>query len=143
MTDVIDALTQLRRRDPWSAHVLDAIATERLRQIEAEGWTPEHDDTHNTGEMAKAAGCYARVAAFQAREQALTGATEEPNAPVNMAVPRDWPWDDKWWKPKNAAQNLKRASALIVAEMARRLRAADAKFAAKDIQKAQSEKVST
>ena len=138
MTDQTGALAQLRLLDPWSAQVLDALATERLRQIEGEGWTSDHDDTHNTGDMARAASCYARLAAVQAREQALTGASEEPDAPVNFAVPVDWPWADEWWKPKNAAQNLKRAGALIVAEMARRLRAVDAKYAAADLQKAQS-----
>ena len=122
-----DAITMLRERDPWSVEVLNAIATERLRQIEAEGWTPEHDDKHASGDMAKAASCYARIAAYQAREQFLTGAKEEASAPVNIAVPVDWPWDDEWWKPKNAAQNLKRSAALIVAEMARRLRAVEVK----------------
>lgn len=33
---------------------IEAIAAERQRQIEKEGWTPEHDDTHGAGEMAEA-----------------------------------------------------------------------------------------
>lgn len=40
---------------------LDVLA-ERRRQIEAEGWTPEHDDEHSNGELSDAAGCYALVA---------------------------------------------------------------------------------
>ncbi len=36
-----------------------AIAAERRRQVEAEGWTPEHDDQHTRGELARAAACYA------------------------------------------------------------------------------------
>jgi len=33
---------------------LDVLA-ERRRQIEAEGWTPEHDDEHDAGALALAA----------------------------------------------------------------------------------------
>jgi len=33
------------------------IAAERRRQIEAEGWTPEHDDEHTRGQIALAAAC--------------------------------------------------------------------------------------
>lgn len=38
---------------------LAEIATERSRQIDAEGWTPEHDDHHNKGELALAGALYA------------------------------------------------------------------------------------
>lgn len=31
--------------------VIDEIAAERRRQIEVEGWTPEHDDEHPDGHM--------------------------------------------------------------------------------------------
>lgn len=30
-----------------------------------------------------------------------------------------WPWDAKWWKPKNTRRDLVRAGALIVAELER------------------------
>lgn len=39
--------------------VIDEIATERRRQIEAEGYSPDHDDEHTDGEMALAAALYA------------------------------------------------------------------------------------
>lgn len=38
---------------------VELIAAERQRQIDAEGWTPEHDDTHELGELAQAAACFA------------------------------------------------------------------------------------
>lgn len=38
---------------------IERIAAERTRQIEREGYTPEHDDTHDGGELALAAACYA------------------------------------------------------------------------------------
>lgn len=39
----------------------DVIA-ERCRQVEAEGWTTEHDDTHPNGAMADAAAVSVAVA---------------------------------------------------------------------------------
>lgn len=34
---------------------LEDIAAERRRQIEVEGWAPEHDDLHRDGVLARAA----------------------------------------------------------------------------------------
>jgi hypothetical protein len=76
------------------------IAAERERQISAEGWTPEHDDAHDDGALAKAAACYAR------------GSRQY------------WPWARVWWKPRDKRANLVRAGALIVAEIERLDRAA-------------------
>ena len=45
-------------------HVILEISRERERQIEAEGWTREHDDQHTKHEIAKAAACYAYAAAL-------------------------------------------------------------------------------
>jgi hypothetical protein len=39
--------------------VAQDVLAERQRQISEEGWTPEHDDQHDGGEMAAAAGTYA------------------------------------------------------------------------------------
>lgn len=38
---------------------IELIAEERRRQIEQEGYTPEHDDAQRDGELAHAAACYA------------------------------------------------------------------------------------
>lgn len=38
---------------------VELIAEERKRQIEAEGWTPQHDAQHKADELAIAAACYA------------------------------------------------------------------------------------
>ena len=38
---------------------IELIAEERQRQIEKEGYTPEHDANHDGGELALAAACYA------------------------------------------------------------------------------------
>lgn len=79
---------------------VDAILRERLRQVEKEGWTPEHDDEHDKGELAQAAVCYAVARAPSAWAYA-------------------WPWDPSWWKPTTHRRNLEKAGALIAAEIER------------------------
>ena len=82
------------------------VLAERQRQISAEGWTPEHDDEHADGEMARAAACYARCAHVQ------MGA----KAPL---PPNIWPWLEAWWKPSTPRRDLVKAGALILAEIER------------------------
>jgi len=79
------------------------VLAERRRQIEVEGWTPEHDDEHSNGEMARAALCYVT-------------AKERSHLP---SVPLKWPWPDEWWKPDGYRRNLVKAGALILAEIER------------------------
>lgn len=88
--------------------VIDEIAAERRRQIETEGWSAEHDDTHTHEEMAQAAAMYA-LPAF-ARNLLMPGGT---------VLGRLWPWDFKWWKPEKRRRNLIKAAALLVAEIER------------------------
>lgn len=84
------------------------IAAERRRQIADEGWTPTHDDGHTTGQLARAAACYAlqhtRVSGRAIR----------------------WPWHREWWKPSaDPIRNLVKAGALIAAEIERLHRQAE------------------
>jgi len=84
---------------------INDIATERQRQIESEGWTPEHDDEHGNGDLAKAAACYANPRRYP-----------DPR----ITTPLDWPWDGSWWKPDGGRRRqLVKAAALIVAEIER------------------------
>lgn len=87
------------------------ISTERERQKWDEGWTPEHDDEHDGGEMAAAAACYAR--------HAVTGTWQDADGYRSAPPPADWPWAAEWWKPKNPQRDLIRAGALIAAEIDR------------------------
>ncbi|EFI59742.1 MULTISPECIES: hypothetical protein [Comamonas] len=81
------------------------VLSERHRQINAEGWTPEHDDAYNRGVLAEAGGIYA-LHAFDPRRF--------------KEVPEGWPWDDAWWKPSESSRrNLEKAAALILAEIER------------------------
>ena len=91
------------------------VLAERQRQVEAEGWTPEHDDEHATGEMARAASCYALIAGSRARDL-WRGET-----------PKFWPWGEEWWKPTGRRRDLVKAGALILAEIERLDRAAIAR----------------
>ena len=89
---------------------IELITQERQRQIDAEGWTPEHDDQHERAELTNAARSYAKTAAYQ-----IVGLV--PRA----AVPREWPDGDvAWWRPApDAVRNLVKAGALIAAEIDR------------------------
>lgn len=85
------------------------IAAERQRQVEAEGWTPEHDDGHQDGEIALAAACYA----IPDRELGVD------------FLSRLWPWGWDGWKPTpdDRIRELVKAGALITAEIDRLQRA--------------------
>jgi hypothetical protein len=86
----------------------ERIAAERQRQVEREGWTPEHDDRHADEELARAAACYAT-----------------PRLLGGSLPPQDWPWAVKWWKPTpdDRIRELEKAGALIAAEIDRLQRA--------------------
>lgn len=88
--------------------VIDEVAAERCRQIEAEGWTPEHDDDHGWGVLASAAACYA-----------LTAARWHSPRWNHDLPPSEWPWDASWWKSTDPRRNLVKAAALIIAEIER------------------------
>ncbi len=88
------------------------VLAERRRQVEVEGWTPEHDDAHSAGEMARAAVCYA-----------LTDSRWRDVFDYRSW----WPWSTVWWKPTTRRRDLVKAGALILAEIERIDRAALAK----------------
>lgn len=116
--------------------VIQEVQIERERQKQEEGWTPEHDDTHDAGEMARAAAVYAytstlteaQASAWQERLQkpppAVTFKGETYIAPGILRAL--WPWAPSWFKPKNRRRDLIRAAALIVAEIERLDRKANA-----------------
>lgn len=102
---------------------LDVMA-ERRRQIEVEGWTPEHDDEHYLGEMACAAAAYAIVSALSdAMRASVSGSSNsiQNNSILRLIWPTSW---SRWWKPKDRRRDLVRAGALILAEIERIDRAA-------------------
>jgi hypothetical protein len=113
-----DVAAIIRRLDAAEAKVArlegtaarDVLA-ERARQVEAEGWTTERDDTYQKGELAQAAGAYALASTFY-------------HADPYAAVLTIWPWSRSWLKPTNPRRDLVKAGALIIAEIERLDRAA-------------------
>lgn len=89
-----------------------SVLVERKRQKLIEGWTEDHDDRHTKGEMARAASAYAHAAG---------NASERNLSIVECFVlnPRDWPWEENWWKPCERRKMLAKAGALILAELER------------------------
>lgn len=127
---------------------VELIATERQRQIDVEGYAPEHDDEHTPGSLRRAAATYLLACraidgaagwlrdAQKLGEPYLTDAKASVADPLgkyygrdhdgNVNVPSDgeWPFDAEWWKPSNdPVRNLVKAGALIAAEIDRLLRA--------------------
>lgn len=101
---------------PASQAVLDVIA-ERRRQIESEGWSPQHDDAHVDYSLAKAACIYAVGATLDIADRAVMdtyGASGTPGWMKEL-----WPWDIEWWKPTDRRRDLVKAAALIIAEIER------------------------
>jgi hypothetical protein len=115
-----------------------AFADERRRQIEKEGWTPEHDDDHVDGELSGAAACYApfgttykiperpsKYAAINMAREAASGGMDtlreamRIHAEKNPRPPSRWPWEDVAWKPSSRKRNIEKAAALLAAEWER------------------------
>jgi hypothetical protein len=92
---VFEALHIRRPLSPF----MQACIAERFRQIEVEGWSTEHDDGHDRGELAKASATYLLYAGT-----------------VSPTLPQTWPWDADWWKPAGYRRDLVRGVALGFAE---------------------------
>ena len=85
-----------------------AIAAERKRQIEVEGYDAAHDDAHVDGELLRAAVLY------------YANAKRLPSDPPMKlradGAPVGWPWKAEWWKPDGGCRDIERAGALALAE---------------------------
>lgn len=118
---------EIRVRVP---HVIFDVMHERRRQIEVEGFTPEHDGTHCDRSLARAAICY--VDQYASLAWLLDGEDNGEKIYAEEPVPNDWPasWAEKWWKPKSPRCDLVRAVALLIAEIERLDRAEALKLGA-------------
>jgi len=96
---------------------IELIKKERQRQVSYEGWSPEHDDLHDKGELAMAAACYA------APEQVYTVKVRNDFYGFHDA----WPWDKGWDKrdKHDRQKQLVIAGALVIAELERLSRIKD------------------
>jgi DNA repair exonuclease SbcCD ATPase subunit len=82
------------------------IAVERERQIKNEGYGAEHDQVHAPMTLAKAAVSY--ILCNDERKRKIAKTTY-------------WPWEDKYYKPRDMKRNLVRAGALVAAAIDRLL----------------------
>lgn len=102
---------------------IQLIEDERMRQ-QAKGFTLDHDDQHELGELTEAAQCYACVASAQIRG---SGVEEWPVDMFNGFYDSllEWPFEESAYHPsEHALTNLVKAGAMIVAEIERVHRAA-------------------
>jgi hypothetical protein len=98
---------------------IELIADERSRQVSQEGWTPEHDDEHDAGELIKAAVAYADCnPTMKIRGEKLVLSDQRADV-VIYGDP--WPWQHAWDKRNKHSQirRLQIAGALIAAEIDR------------------------
>lgn len=111
-----------------TSRVVDEIYNERRRQLDQEGMTPEHDDVHRSGQIARAAAAYALQSTtgdpMRSFDVEISGGTQMFKrkfftvGTINL-VYLLWPWEGAWWKPTTARRDLVKAAALIVAEIER------------------------
>lgn len=89
---------------------IELIHDERERQINEEGFNDVHDAQYKGNELLMGAHAYLTIDVLA--ELVGKDITE-------IGPPASWPWDIKWWKPKDRKRNLARAGALIAAELDR------------------------
>ena len=112
--------------------VTDEVVAERRRQIEDDGWTPDHDDEHTSGELALAAVCLASPELLYRREDRANGTFFSDPWPWGVATSRGSlapgdkrPHDGNSILPNKKApvpmrrRQLVKAAALLVAEIER------------------------
>lgn len=112
------------RREGWQSNAATDVLAERKRQIEAEGWTIEHDDTHTEGELARAGGIYAVIAGSHETAYRNAICKYYLGDVHELLMQYRWPYDRSWYKPTNRRRDLVKAAALIIAEIERLDRAA-------------------
>ena len=98
------------------------IAAERRRQIDREGYTPEHDQYHDGGELLDAAQEYLAIADFNRRypEGPMTRDQALDIQDLHGFAASRWPWAREDFKPSaDPIPNLVKAGALIAAEIDR------------------------
>ena len=90
---------------------LSLVIKERIRQVEEEGWDAEHDEQHSPADLARAAATYLLPEKYRG------------NTVLDVSIWKwIWPFENKWWKPKDEFQDLLRGAALALAALDRKLK---------------------
>jgi hypothetical protein len=106
---------------------IEIIATERRRQLEVKGYTPEHDDEHDLGELGLAAALYALPYDAKVGNEPLLKQDDFIALHIALETGCDFYVDPEPDKLKRLAK----AGALIAAEIDRVIRA-DTAIAARE-----------
>lgn len=98
---------------------MQAVIAERFRQIEGEGWSIEHDDAHEPGDLASAGAAYLYAASLTSREDREQAKRwYEMGDRISSTLHRLWRWSWDFWKPDvdDRRHDLIRGCALGIAE---------------------------
>jgi hypothetical protein len=88
----------------------ELIAEKVRTNREHKGYTAEHDDVHDEGELCAASVCYLDRAWLQIQQK----------SPRQESPPYIWPFEQNAWNPSDdPVRNLVHAGALIAAEIDR------------------------
>ncbi len=99
---------------------LELVLAERIRQVDGEGWTPAHDDLERReGQLAAAGASYALAVHQKALVHARTGSLDVKPSAAHAR----WPFSPLAWKPAGMRRMTVKAVALVLAELARQVRA--------------------
>lgn len=99
---------------------LGHIIIERQRQVQEKGYTPEHDDEHDLGELGLAAALYALPYDAKVGDEPLIKQDDFINLHIALETGCNFYVDPE----PDPIRRLDKAGALIAAEIDRRLRAA-------------------
>jgi GNAT superfamily N-acetyltransferase len=117
----------------FTDRAIEAVARERLRQIGVEGFAVAHDDAHDDAVLARAAAFFAVAAALSEvqREELMLFEGRDPEVAAVLYLRPDWA--PRGLQLKDRHRDLVRAGALILAEIERLDRAADAARVLQDV----------
>ncbi|QYY35285.1 hypothetical protein [Ruficoccus sp. ZRK36] len=91
---------------------IELIAAERARQISEEGWTPEHDDTHDKDELVRAAAVYALAYVHKRTPLRI-------RRKILILADGVWPWDADSFPSPDDDRLREKAGALLAADIDR------------------------
>ena len=99
---------------------IEIVLAERIRQIEGEGFAPGHDDIERKGgQLAAAGSCYGLAVFQKAVVHEKTGSLDVKPSPRQP----HWPFHPLQWKPASMNRMQVKGTALMLAELARQIRA--------------------
>ena len=105
---------------PAELEAIELVLAERIRQVDGEGWTPAHDDQERReGQLAAAGASYALAVHQKALVHARTGSLDVKPSAAHAR----WPFSPLAWRPAGIRRMTVKGAALVLAELARQVRA--------------------